>query len=65
MFFGSYFFNLTAPVRVLLLLEEDLVAGEVGRWEEVDLQPQIETCQVNIDTSTFIIIVIKCSPCSG
>ena len=29
--------NLTAPVRVLLLLEDERVAGEVGRCDEVDL----------------------------
>ena len=29
--------NLTAPVRVLLLFEEERVAGDVGRCEEVDL----------------------------
>ena len=29
--------HLTAPVRVLLLFEEERVAGEVGRCEEVDL----------------------------
>ena len=29
--------NLTAPVRVLLLFEEERVAGDVGRCDEVDL----------------------------
>ena len=29
--------HLTAPVRVLLLFEEERVAGDVGRCEEVDL----------------------------
>ena len=29
--------HLTAPVRVLLLFEEERVAGDVGRCDEVDL----------------------------
>ena len=29
--------HLTAPVRVRPLLEDDRVAGEVGRWEDWDL----------------------------
>ena len=41
MFFsGASFFNLTAPVRVRLLFEEERVAGEVGRCDEVDLHQQ-------------------------
>ena len=34
---GCIIGNLTAPVRVLLLFEEERVAGDVGRCEEVDL----------------------------
>ena len=39
-FLELVFVNLTAPVRVLLLLEEERVAGEVGRCDEVDLDQQ-------------------------
>jgi len=30
--------HLTAPVRVLLLFEDERVAGDVGRCDEVDLE---------------------------
>jgi hypothetical protein len=30
--------HLTAPVRVLLLFEEERVAGELGRCDDVDLE---------------------------
>ena len=39
-FLGLVVSNLTAPVRVLLLLEDERVAGEVGRCDEVDLHQQ-------------------------
>ena len=39
-FLELVFVNLTAPVRVLLLLEEERVAGELGRCDEVDLDQQ-------------------------
>ena len=53
--------NLTAPVRVLLLFEDERVAGDVGRCDEVDLDQQCRCNKVqgNIDSPTQKCIFIS------
>ena len=50
--------NLTAPVRVLLLLEDERVAGEVGRCDEVDLDQHCNYCYYYHYLIIIVIIII-------
>ena len=51
--------NLTAPVRVLLLFEEERVAGDVGRCDEVDL------VMVFVMMVMMMVMALMTSVCGG